>query len=156
MSFNLIHLCHQTLILLSVWLLFTSSYNNNLCSAKDEQSSNTTDDGFFTVSSFSYPQATLRQYDFRYIRGLWSNSHWPFCLYVPNFLFLMFMKLFTVWILMGQNWILIFISWIFVCAVAVAFGFYFFSIVEFSYFYLVDHLFLNCYWFQEFHLNYYI
>jgi hypothetical protein len=104
MSFNSILCCHQTLILLSVLLLFTSSHNNYLCSANDQLNNNSTD-GFFTISSFTYPQATLKPFDFHYIRGMWSNSHSPFSLYVLNVLFLMFMKVFLVWILMGWNWI---------------------------------------------------
>lgn len=64
MLFNSIQWCHLTLILLNALLLFTSSFD--LSSANDELSST---DGFATVSSFSYPQTTLRPFDFRYIRG---------------------------------------------------------------------------------------
>jgi hypothetical protein len=72
MSFNSLLCCHQTLILLSVLLLFTSSHNNYICSANDQLNNST--DGFFTISSFTYPQTTLKPFDFHYIRGMWSNS----------------------------------------------------------------------------------
>ncbi|XP_061341278.1 uncharacterized protein LOC133287643 [Gastrolobium bilobum] len=65
MSFNSILWCHlnHNHILLSTLLLFSCSVV--LCSANDELGS-TVD--IFTVSSFSYPETTLRPFDFRYIR----------------------------------------------------------------------------------------
>ncbi|KAJ1429577.1 hypothetical protein SESBI_08362 [Sesbania bispinosa] len=63
MSFNSIRWCHLSLILLTALLLFCCSLR--LCSAVDELGG--TDD-IFTVSSFSYPQTTIRPFDLRYIR----------------------------------------------------------------------------------------
>ncbi|KAK7389928.1 hypothetical protein VNO78_25225 [Psophocarpus tetragonolobus] len=63
MSLNSILWCHLNLILLSALLLFCCSFD--LCSANNELGA--TGD-VFTVSSFSYPETTIRPYDLRYIR----------------------------------------------------------------------------------------
>ncbi|CAJ1950171.1 unnamed protein product [Sphenostylis stenocarpa] len=56
--------CGVSVVLLRVLLLFCCSLD--LCSADDEFVGAT--DNVFTVSSFSYPQTTLRPFDLRYIR----------------------------------------------------------------------------------------
>ncbi|KAL1366920.1 hypothetical protein HN51_020974 [Arachis hypogaea] len=67
MSFNSILWCHPKLILLTALLLFASS----LCTSVSEgELVGTTVSGgnFFTVSSFSYPETTIKPFDLRYIR----------------------------------------------------------------------------------------
>ncbi|XP_020216622.1 uncharacterized protein LOC109800257 [Cajanus cajan] len=63
MSLNSILWCHLNLIPVSALLFCCCSIG--LCSANDELGA--TDD-VFTVSSFSYPETTIRPYDLRYIR----------------------------------------------------------------------------------------
>ncbi|KAL2335992.1 hypothetical protein Fmac_010438 [Flemingia macrophylla] len=63
MSQNSILWCHLNLILISSLLLFCCSVG--ICSANDGLGA--TDD-VVTVSSFSYPETTIRPYDLRYIR----------------------------------------------------------------------------------------
>ncbi|MED6162828.1 hypothetical protein PIB30_074157 [Stylosanthes scabra] len=66
MSFNSILWCHLKLILLlTVLLLFASS---SLCTSASDGQLVVSADNFFTVSSFSYPQNSIRPFDFRYIR----------------------------------------------------------------------------------------
>ncbi|GMY23698.1 transmembrane protein 8b [Fagus crenata] len=60
MDFNSI-LCSPFNLILTIFLLFSCSFG--LCYTYDEPGYNT-----FTVSSFSYPQTTLRPFDLRYIR----------------------------------------------------------------------------------------
>ena len=91
MPLNSIPWCHLKLILLSALLLFCCSLD--LCSAITDY-----EDDVFTVSSFSYPQTTLRPYDLRYIRG---GLH--FSLYASILLLSLFIKHFTVLCLMGRS-----------------------------------------------------
>lgn len=60
MDFNSI-LCSPFNLILTIFLLSSCSFG--LCYTYDEPGYNT-----FTVSSFSYPQTTLRPFDLRYIR----------------------------------------------------------------------------------------
>lgn len=64
-------LCSPFNLILTICVLFSCCFG--LCYTYDQLGYNT-----FTVSSFGYPQTTLRPFDLRYIRGVWAISQWPF------------------------------------------------------------------------------
>ena len=70
MAFHSI-LCSPFNLILTIFVLFSCCFG--LCYTYDQPGYNT-----FTVSSFSYPQTTLRPFDLRYLRGVWAISQWPF------------------------------------------------------------------------------